>query len=219
VKTSNYCLNIVLGLLAMSTGLISGCATQQTQGTQLGAPIFQDDFTNPQSGWYVYKADSSKGGAYEQGDYSVWSVGKNTVVVLNPKTTQQLGNFESEVDVRKTSTLNGAAMGIIYRLDANGNYYRFAITDNQTYYVSSGVKGLEREIQPETPSDTIKPGNEFNQLKVVCSGDNQDFYINGSKVASITDNTSSKGELGIAFGNWTPSENFTFTNFKLYSLK
>ncbi|MHB8084219.1 MAG: hypothetical protein ACYDHZ_00120 [Dehalococcoidia bacterium] len=219
MNKSKHYLNILLGLFAISTGLISGCASQQTQGTQLGTPIFQDDFKNPQSGWYVYKADYSKTGAYGQGEYDVWSVGKNTVIVLNPKTTQSLRNFEAEVDVRKTSTLNGAVMGMIYRLDADGNYYRFSITDNQTYYVSRGVKGLEREMQPETPSDVIKPGNEYNQLKVVCSGYTQDFFINGSKLTSITDNTSSQGELGIAFGNWTPSENFTFTNFKLFNLK
>jgi hypothetical protein len=206
-------------LLAISTGFISGCVTRQTPGAESGTPIFQDDFKDPKSGWVVYKADSSKGGAYEQGDYSVWSIGKNTVIVLNPKTRQQLGNNAAEVDLRETSTLNGTVMGIIYRLDNNGNYYRFTITDNQTFYVSRGSQGLEKEIEPETPSDTIKPANEYNHLKVVCSGDNQDFYINGSKLASITDNTSLKGELGIAFGNWTPSENFTFTNFKLYSLK
>jgi hypothetical protein len=220
VKTSNYCLNIVLSLLAISTSLISGCKTQQTPGAEYGAPIFQDDFKDSQSGWFVYKADSSKGGAYEQGDYSVWSVGKNTVVVLNPKTNQELGNFAVEVDLRTTSTLNGALMGIIYRLDKDGNYYRFAITDNRTFYVGQGnSKGLENALEPMTPSDIIKPGNEYNHLKLVCSGENQDFYINGSKLATITDNTSLKGELGISFGNWTPSENFTFTNFKLFSLK
>ncbi len=220
MNKSKYYLNILLGLLAISTGLISGCAPQQTQGIQLGAPIFQDDFTNPQSGWYVYKADSSKGGAYEQGDYSIWSIGRNKVVVLNPKTNQELGNFAVEVDLRKTTTLNGALMGIIYRLDKDGNYYQFAITDNRTFYVGrAGGQGLERQIQPETPSDVIKPANEYNHLKLVCSGENQDFYINGSKLATITDNTSLKGELGISFGNWAPSENFTFTNFKLFSLK
>ncbi|MGA2158503.1 MAG: hypothetical protein WB588_06995 [Dehalococcoidia bacterium] len=219
MNKSKYYLNVLLGLLAVSTGLISGCAPQQTQGTQLGAPIFQDDFNNPQSGWYVYKADSSKSGAYGQGEYDVWSVGKNTVIVLNPKTTQSLSNFEAEVDVRKTSTLKGAVMGMIYRLDANGNYYRFSISDNRTYYISRGVKGMELEIQPEIPSDVIKPANEYNQLKVVCSGDNQDFYINGSKLNSITDNMSRQGELGIVLGNWAPSENFTMTNFKLFNLK
>ena len=220
MKTSKYCLNILLSLLVISTGLISGCVTQQTPGTEYGAPIFQDDFKDPQSGWFVYKADSSKGGAYEQGAYSVWSIGKNTVFVLNPKTNQELSNFAVEVDLRKTSALNGALMGIIYRLDKDGNYYRFAITDNRTFYVGSGGRnGLENELEPMTHSDIIKLGNEYNHLKLVCSGENQDFYINGSKLASITDNTSLKGELGISLGNWAPSENYTFTNFKLYNLK
>jgi hypothetical protein len=110
-------------------------------------------------------------------------------------------------------------MGIIYRLDDAGNYYRFAISDNRTFYVGRGKGGFEEQIHEDTYSDIIKPGNEYNRLKVVCLGDNQDFYINGIKMATLTDNTSLKGELGISFSNWAPSENYTFTNFKLYKLK
>ncbi|MCX6006779.1 MAG: hypothetical protein NTZ34_05905, partial [Chloroflexi bacterium] len=185
-----------------------------------GTLIFQDDFTDPKSGWFIYKADSTKGGAYEQGAYSVWAVGSNTVIALNPKTRQQLKNFSAEVDLRETSSIRGAVMGIIYRLDNAGTYYRFAITDNRSFYVGrKSALGIEEEVYPQTPSDIIKPADEYNRLKVVCIGENQDFYINGTKLATLTDNTSLKGELGISFSNWAISENYTFTNFKLYNLK
>ena len=221
MKRSNcYYVSILLSLLVLSTGFISGCTSQQQIGPENGALIFQDDFTDPKSGWFVYKADSTKGGAYEQGAYSVWLAGKNTAMALNPKTRQQLTDFSAEVDVRVTSEVKPALMGIVYRLDDFGHYYRFAISDNQTFYVGKkGEFSFEEEIHEMTSSDIIKPGNEYNRLKVVCQGDNQDFYINGVKMATLTDNISLKGELGIAFSNLVPSENFTFTNFKLYNLK
>jgi hypothetical protein len=217
VKTSKYALSAVLTLLVILSGLVSGCVTQTD--AELGKLIFQDDFKDSKSGWFIYKADDTKGGGYEPGDYRVWAATKATVVVLNPKTRQQLSDFAAEVDVRKTSSQQGAIMSIIYRLNDNGNYYRFAITDNRTFYVGRSDGQFEEEIEPMTSSEFIKPGNEYNRLKVVCKGSTQDVYVNGNKLATLSDNTSLKGELGIAFSNWAPSENYTFTNFKLYSLK
>ena len=199
MKTSKYATSVLLSLLVILTGLISGCGTQTD--SESGKLIFQDDFKDAKSGWSIYKTDDTKGGAYESGDYSVWSVGKNTVIVLNPKTRQELSDFSAEVDVRKTSSQKGAVMGIIYRLNDVGNYYRFAITDNRTFYVGRGDGQFEEEIQPMTDSDFIKPGNEYNRLKVVCKGDTQDFYVNGNKLATLSDNISLKGELGIAFSD------------------
>lgn len=219
MKLSKYCISIFLSILFVSTSLITGCISLDGQSAQTGPLIFEDDFTDPNSGWFIYNADSTRGGAYVQGAFSVWSSGKNTVIALNPKTRQQLGDFSAEVDVRETSDNRGAVMGIIYRLDNDGNYYRFAITDNQTYYVGKGKQGLEEELKPMEHSSVIKPGSEYNRLKVVCQGANHDFYINDTKMGNISDNTSFKGELGISFSNWSPSENYTFTNFKLYKLK
>jgi hypothetical protein len=212
-----YSICMLLSILFISTTFITGCTP--SQNTETGQMVFEDDFKDVKSGWSIYKPDATRGGEYQQGEYKVWAIGKNTVIALNPKTRQQLGDFSAEVDVRITSEIKGAVMGIIYRLDNDGNYYRFAITDNQSYYVGKGFQGLEEEIKPMESSAIIKPGGEYNRLKVVCKGDNQDLYINDQKVGSVTDNTSLVGELGISFSNWIPSENYTFTNFKLNKLK
>ncbi|MGD0854894.1 MAG: hypothetical protein ABSA18_03720 [Dehalococcoidia bacterium] len=219
-KSNYYYISILLSILVLSTGFISSCTSPQQTSSENGTLIFQDDFTDPKSGWFIYKADSTKGGAYDQGAYSVWTQGKNTVIALNPKTRQQLKDFSAEVDIRETSPIRGAVLGIIYRFGNDGYYYRFAITDNRTFYVAKKSDlGVEEEIYQQTPSSIIKPADEYNRLKVVCIGENQDFYINGTKLATLTDNTSLKGELGILFSNWAVSENYTFTNFKLYELK
>ncbi len=220
MKRSNYYyISILLSLLVLSTGFISSCTSPQQTGPENGTLVFQDDFTDPKSGWFVYKADTAKGGDYEQGAFRVWSVGANTVIALNPKTRQQLKNFSAEVDIRETSSIRGAVLGIIYRLNNDGVYYRFAITDNRTFYVGRGKGGFEEQIKEMTSSDIIKPGNEYNRLKVVCLGDKHDFYINDVKMATLSDNVSMQGELGISFSNWAISENYTITNFKLYELR
>ena len=111
MKKSNYCyISILLSILVLSTGFISSCTSPQQTSTENGTLIFQDDFTDPKSGWFIYKADSTKGGAYDQGAYSVWTQGKNTVIALNPKTRQQLKDFSAEVDIRKTSPIRGSCI-------------------------------------------------------------------------------------------------------------
>lgn len=210
-------INALVSMLFVLAALLPGCTPSQTP--ENGSLIFEDDFTNTNSGWFVYKADDAKIGEYEKGAYSIRSIGKNTVIALNPKTRQQITDFVAEVDLRSTSDQSGAFMGIIYRLNNSGIYYRFAISDNQTYYVGKRIELVEEEIKPQTTSEFIKPANEYNHLKVVCRGNSHEFYANGAKLGSLTDNTSLSGELGIAFSNWSPSENFTFTNFKLYKLE
>lgn len=216
----SYFISIVLSILLLSTGLLTGC-TPSGGSSAIAEPfVFEDDFTNPNSGWFVYNSDNTKGGEYTQGAYRVWAIDKNTVIALNPKTRQQLADFSVEVDVRQSSDRKPARMGIVYRLDNAGHYYRFAISENQTFYVGEKSDlGIEEVLHDETYSDIIKPGNEYNRLKLVCRGENHEFYINGIKMAAISDNTSVKGELGMAFSNIVPSENFTFTNFKLDHFK
>ncbi len=215
MKTSKYGLSVLLTALVLLAGLIPGCAAP-TASAGSGKLVFHDDFTDPKSGWYVYKADSTKGGYYGQDSYNVWSQGHNNVIVLNPKTTQDLSDFTVEVDVRRIGAAEGSLMGVIYRLDTSGQYYRFSVSENQTYYITRGGGGVERGIHPQVFSQAVKPATDYNRLKVVCSGVQQDFYINGTKVDSITDNVTMKGQMGMIFGNWAPSENYTFTNFNLY---
>ena len=178
--------------------------------------VFQDDFKDPKSGWFVLKADDTKGGKYADGSYQVWATQKNTVVVLNPKTRQEIGDFNVEVTVKQTSDGKGTALGIIYRLDNNGQYYRFTIADDQSFWVGRNTGLLEEEIVEKQSSKFIKPVTDGNKLKVVCSGIKQEVYVNDQLLSTVTDNTSVRGEMGMAFSNFgTPTANYTFSDFIL----
>jgi hypothetical protein len=218
VNTAKLNISVLLIALVSITGLVPACNTSPSSTGQTGKVIFQDDFKDPNSGWFVYKQDETKVGKYEAGDYSVSSSAKNTVVVLNPKTRQNIGDFAVEVDVKKTSGDTGTALGIIYRLNNDGKYYRFAITDNQTFWIGKNDGGFEKQLYEMKSSPYIKPAAEGNRLKVVCNGLQQEVYVNDNKVATVSDNTSLKGELGMAFSNFgTLTASYTFSNFVLRS--
>ncbi len=81
-----------------------------------------------------------------------------------------------------------------------GRWYLFHVRQvTQEWAVSKmegtslySLKGYER-------STAIKGWPEWNNLKVVVSGTNFTFYINGTRVGSISDSSYSKGKVGI----WT----------------
>jgi hypothetical protein len=209
---------MLTAVLILGTGLISGCNTlPNVPGNTAASIAFQDDFKDPKSGWFVYKADPNKGGSYENGGYKVWTTARDTVIALNPKTRQEIGDFTVEANVQRLSEGYGTAMGFIYRLTADGRYYRFAVTDNQTYWVGRRTNLLEEQIVDETYSSYIKPSSEVNRLKVVCKGAQQEVYVNGNLLTSVTDNVSLKGELGMAFSNYgKPAASYIFSDFKLW---
>lgn len=205
-----------MALLIVS--LASACTARPSSGASAtGGLIFEDNFTNPSTGWSVIGADQTIGGKYNNGSYDVWTNDRRQVIVNNSR-LGKFSDFTAEVSLKKTSGLPGALYGIVYRFDDAGHYYRFAITDNRTWVVGrmSNMLPVEEMLVELQSSDFIKPGNETNVLKVVCLGENQDFYINGSKLWSTTDNTSLNGEIGLMFSNWTTSAGYSISDFKLY---
>lgn len=218
--TAKQYINVLITGLVLAAGLVTGCNLSPTApGDINGKVVFQDDFKDPNSGWFVYKADDTKGGKYDDGAYSVWANVKSTIIALNPKTRQKFGHFTVEVDVKQTSVGRGTASGIIYRMNDLGIHYRFAVTDNQTFWIGLNKIGLEEQIHEEEFSEYIKPAGESNRLKVVCTAAEQQVYANGHKLATISDNISKIGELGMAFSNFgTPTAAYTFSNFKLWSI-
>jgi hypothetical protein len=216
ITTSRISLLLILVLIVNVLGY--GCS-RAAPAPGRETLVFQDDLSNPNSGWFVYKAGETKGGKYDKGFYSVWSHAQDTVLVLNPKLRKQYDNFIVEVDVQRTSEETGTLLGIIYRLDDAGHYYRFCISDNQTYYVTSRINGIDQQLNLSETSSSIKPVTEINRLKLVCDGTIQDLYVNGNKLDSVTDNTSLTGEMGLAFINLSPTASYTFTNFKLSKIE
>jgi hypothetical protein len=211
----------LLSMAVLIASLVSACAAPPpVMGPDGGKIIFQDDFKDPKSGWFVYGADASMSGKYGVGSYDVQAVDRKQIIVLNPRLKQQQGDYEVEATVKKTSGPVGALLGIVYRFGDNGYYYRFSITDNRTWVVGRKSAAVFEEMMMELQSsDFIRPGDEANSLKVVCRGENQDFYVNGNKLGSISDNTSLKGDVGMIFSNWTTNAGYSFSDFRLTSLK
>jgi len=85
-------------------------------------------------------------------------------------------------------------------LDATGqwaNGYFFQYTNAGYFSVWTATDGIPAPLVGWTESSAILP-YDWNTLKVVASGGNMEFYINGTLVASGYDETHTDGRVGIS---------------------
>lgn len=193
-------------------------ATSCTPPKPQGNVVFQDDFSDPNSGWAIINAGENLGGTYVPGGFTVWAKFLNEPFLVNPKLLQPFSNFTVEADVRSVPMTTGSVATIIYRADNAGNFYNFGISDNQSYFISKSVKGSENYIYTPAHSEFIKTGSETNRMKVVCSGPTQEFYVNDNMLATIKDDTSPKGVICMSFAFGDSSDNFTVTGLKVTTM-
>lgn len=107
---------------------------------------FEDDFSNPNSGWTVTSAESTEM-AYENGEYSVLVKKEGWLAWGTNASIGQLSDFVVEVDARRLSGGNEGIYGIIFRQTGaepgkSPNWYAFWIRSSDgNYSINKVVEG------------------------------------------------------------------------------
>lgn len=189
---------------------------QSTSDSQLGTPLYSDDFSSSKSGWEITTRGDFLAG-YKKGVYHITVVPDNywdgtTAPNLN------LSDLMVEVEAKKEAGPDDNVYGIWIRNQAPGSLYAFLISSDG--YFEFSKKENDTWVTPSnwTKSSAIKTGDETNRLKVVARGDKFDFYDNDVLLNSYVDSSFSRGGLGLWVG--TQSEgNVTigFDNFKVWA--
>jgi hypothetical protein len=193
---------------------LSACSLVPNEWTvEPGEVLFQDDFSNPSSGW---QRASTAGGIldYDGGgfrflvtapDFNFWSVpGKS------------FSNVIMDVDVARLTGPVENRMGLICRYSDSNNYYFFVISSDGYYGIGKVVGGQLSLIgQTEmlyTPA--IQQGLVVNHLQAQCVGDQLIFYINDSPMPLASDAALTKGDVGLLAGTFDqPDVDVVFDNF------
>ncbi len=76
--------------------------------------------------------------------------------------------------------------GVACRTSQEGAYMAVIKVDG-TYTLFRDTPQRPLAVLAHKASDVILPGREANRLRLVCRGDQIDFFINGTQVASVTD--------------------------------
>ncbi|HMD88942.1 MAG TPA: hypothetical protein VKF38_07245 [Anaerolineaceae bacterium] len=184
--------------------------------TSAGVVLYQDDFSNPSSGWDTWNQNGSLV-AYQDGglrilvneiQYDYWS---RPGVYFN--------DSRAEVDARKLAGPDDNDFGIQCRYRDQNNYYAFLISSDG-YFGIVKVKDGKYAIISGTSlqfSDAIQKGQASNHLRAECIGQNLTLAVNGQKLAEAQDADFSSGEIGLTAGAYnTPGVDVRFDHFVVY---
>ena len=207
VKVTTNCgdaeITVTLQTIAKTTSTASGI-------------IFEDDFSDPSSGWYEGSWNrgewSYKNGGYrilarEDEQFGMYGIGNANI--------GQLDDFVLEVDGKSLSSAKGSAYGVYFRQEDSDNYYYFEISSGDGRYAVGKLSDGDWSILKDWGySSHIQTHTSTNRLKVVCQGVQISLYINGHHLDTVTDVSFPKGDIGLAV--W-PEADVLFDNLKIYA--
>jgi len=177
-------------------------------------PLYQDDFSDPSSGWLVSENSHVRVG-YLNGEYQIKIKAPNVIAAIYDDFG--VSNYQLEVDLRAASHLDGAA-GLFFGATDYG-FYTFEISDG--WYVvwrNDSDPWIWTPLIDWTPSAAINPGNQSNHLKVVRNGTAISVYANNQLLGTTYDGTYLGSGLGMASEAFdTANYDARFDNFTIYA--
>ena len=182
-----------------------------------GEVIFQDDFSNPNSGWVNLTNDSGTLD-YFDGYYRVEVQGDHQMLWTGPG--MNFSDVRLEADSIKVIGSPDDIYGVVCRGADQDNFYFFVISSDGYYGIGKMINGIQSliDLPGMLPSEVISQDKAKNHLRADCVADRLDFYVNGHRLASAKDSKLTKGDVGVIAGNLENTRTVVlFDNFSVIS--
>ena len=194
-------MKIILALFMII--ILSACQSSWITAlvAQPGQPLYQDDFSDPGSGWpQTTNTEGSMG--YDQGSYRMQ--------VQSPQYDLQAvsGGPFADVQIEVDATLQSGPLynrfGLICRYMDVNDFYFFAVSSDGYYGIGKLKDGVTSLLGQEMMaySSFILKGNNTNHLRFDCIGSTLKGIVNGQTLAITEDADFSGGETGLMTGSF-----------------
>lgn len=187
------------------------------QGLATSYIVFQDDFSNPASGWQTDKNVRGSYIAYEhqglrifvnEAQYDFWTT-PNLIVT----------DARVAVDASKVGGPDDNYFGVVCRLSDNKNFYAFLISSDGYYGILKVKDGVYDLLTGKSMdySDQINRGRGTNRVRGDCIGNTLTLFVNGVQQAQVNDTDFATGKVGLIAGSHEIiGVDILFDNFKVY---
>jgi hypothetical protein len=206
---------ILLGMLAL---FAQSCAarpfTLLTGERPSGSVLFQDNFSDPSSGWERRPDDPDGFLDYTGGIYRIQVNTAQRMLWSGPGL--EFTDLRVEVDAIRVAGPQDDDFGIVCRASDQANFYFLAISSDGYFGIGKVKDGEAALIGAEAmpPSEAIYQGRATNHLRADCTGDHLSLYANGTLLATVQDSDFSSGEAGLLVGAFAePGTEVYFDNF------
>ncbi len=169
--------------------------------------LFQDDFTDPSTGWDVH-TDSLITTTYDSDQYlmAYEDTGKNIWALPG----LDLKDLVMDVDTDYVAGPDNNEYGVMCRYTVSGDkhsFYFFFISSDGFYAMGKVVKNKRTILNPTSgdfqPASAVKTDKTAtNHLTATCNGDKLSFAINGAPAGDFTDDDLAHGDIGLIIGTY-----------------
>lgn len=175
--------------------------------------LFRDDFSRTSSGWD--RQTTSEGLTdYADGVYRIYVNDTNVDYWANPG--KSFTDVSVEVEATKAGGPDDNDLGVICRYVDVDNFY-FGLISSDGYAVIGKLKdGEQTGISSDgmEPAEGIKQGAATNVVRMDCVGEALTLFVNGTRIASVTDSDFAKGDVGLMAGTYDQTgTDIHFDNF------
>jgi hypothetical protein len=207
-------------LAGITVVILSACQisplTLQIFEIPSGEVLFQDDFSDPGSGWDEQIDDSNRILDYFDGYYRIQVKGDHQMLWTGP--AMQFTDVHLESEMIKVIGSSDDTFGLVCRAEDPNNYYFFVISSDGYYGIGKSIDGVQELINVPgmLPAEQISQGKARNHLRADCIGEKLELFINGQGVAVVNDSQFTRGRVGILAGTLEALDNAVlFDNFSV----
>lgn len=182
--------------------------------TPSGAVLFQDDFSDPSSGWEIYHHPENGTMDYFDSFFRIHVLGQYQM--LSTGTGLDFSDVQIEADMIKVVGTSDDMFGLVCRAQDAENYYFFVISSDGYYGIGKVIAGVQSMLgsQGMLPSEIISQGKTINHLRADCIAEKLVLSVNGLELTTEVDYDLESGDIGILAGTMQDAENVVlFDNF------
>jgi hypothetical protein len=206
-------LGLVLMNLAACSGAVEGISSNGKTTPRPNA-IYEDDFSNPASGWETWSDANGSFVAYQNGGLRI--LVKDSQFDYWSRPGKRFVDARVEVDAIKLAGPNDNDFGLICRYQDRNNFYAFLASSDRYAGILKVEDGKYKVISGTQLafSPALHQGEALNHMQADCIGQTLALLANDQVVAQAQDGTFSAGEVGVIAGtNSTPGVDMFFDNF------
>jgi len=184
---------------------------------ETGSILFQDDFSDPGSGWEIEEYEAGSVG-YAEGHYYVTSTEEG--IQMWGLAFRDFSDVIIYVDTTQVSASasDDNAYGIMCRVQPNDDGYLLRISGDGYYAIHRVVDGEFDPLVDWTNSDVIRQGNATNHIRAICNGTYLALIVKGELLAETKDATYTSGDIALTATSFEnePTE-IHFDNLVVYT--
>lgn len=192
----NRIIAVTFAVLVLATIACGGFGDSSSGSSASGDTVFEDNFSDPKTGWEVGDYDSGSVG-YRDGVYFVAALGHGDTMWGVANTSFK------DVDIAIDTTQIDAGpednndYGIACRVQNDGSGYYLLISGDGGFAILKGYEEGYEALVDWTATDAVRQGNATNSMRAVCDGSTITLYANGQRLATAEDTTFSSGDIAL----------------------